>query len=84
MPDMRTVGIARVAFVAGLLIACESTGGSSSGGSSTSGGTAGSSCIDYTSCAPGLVCFVATDAVEGKCEALPRPLRSVSSAPPAA
>lgn len=53
------------------VVACESTGGSSSGGSSTSGGTAGASCIDYTSCAPGLYCFVSGDAVEGKCETLP-------------
>lgn len=71
MRNMRTLRISRVAFIVGLLTACESTGGSSSGGGSTSGGTAGASCIDYTSCAPGLYCFVSTDAVEGKCETAP-------------
>lgn len=59
------------AIVLTSIVAACSGGGSDSGGGSSSGGVAGSACIDYTSCGSGLYCFVSTDALEGKCEALP-------------
>lgn len=66
---MRAAAILSVVFL--LVVACSS--GSTGGGSSTGGTGAaeGAACIDYTSCGPGLFCFVFSDAVEGRCDPLP-------------